>query len=357
MRTMGYDFNLDVRNLSIKEYTVFDYLRGYNCIYTDSGRTCIKLLSQLAADKELLVPAFSCYSVIYGFRYGVKPVFYAVNDDFSIDFNDLEAKITKDTAGIYITNYFGHLLSDSDAERINQIKKEHGSLVFVANTQSVFSGEIKVGDYALSSIRKWFPVPDGGVIYSDNSLAAIDIRGLTKDSKQCDKLYPQIMKSMILKDMVDYPVGKIAELFAEVEEELNQYSDSNEMFIMGDFTKFMFTCNSVPPMIKKRQDNEKYLRTLIDSPYLRQAIPELSTGECPFNMPMYCTCRDEMWNYLVEKYNIYPSVLWRTHLYDPVKDIGPTGRMGREIISFPVDQRYSKEDMEYLADAVNSFRL
>ena len=64
-----------------------------------------------------------------------------------------------------------------------------------------------------------------------------------------------------------------------------------------------------------------------------------------------------MWNYLVEKYNIYPSVLWRTHLYDPVKDIGPTGRMGREIISFPVDQRYSKEDMEYLADAVNSFRL
>ncbi len=28
MRTMGYDFNIDVRDLSLKEYTVFEYLKN-----------------------------------------------------------------------------------------------------------------------------------------------------------------------------------------------------------------------------------------------------------------------------------------------------------------------------------------
>jgi len=109
-------------------------------------------------------------------------------------------------------------------------------------------------------------------------------------------------------------------------------------------------------MVRKRRENEQYLRTLIHSPYLRQAIERREENECPFNMPMYCSCRDKMWNYLVENFNIYPSVLWRTHLYEQVKGIGSTARMGREIISFPIDQRYSKGDMEYMADAINRFK-
>ncbi len=358
MKTMGYDFNIDVRKLSLKEFTVFDYFKGYNTIYLDSGRSCIKILCQLIRNKEILVPSFSCFSVIYGFTEGVKPVFYEIYDkNFAINFDDLESKITDKTGAIYITNYFGHMLSDEDAERINKIKKEHHLIVIEDNTQSAFSGHLKVGDYALCSTRKWFPVPDGGVIYSDNSLSTIDLRGLKKDSKQCDKLYPQIIKSMFLQDMIDYPPAQIADLFAEVEEELNEYADNGEIFLMNDFTEFIYKCNSVPVMIKKRQENEKYLRTLINSPYLTQAIDKRADGECPFNMPMYCTHRDEMWKYLTDKFNIYPSVLWRTYQYDPVNKIGNTAKMGHEIISFPIDQRYGKEDMEFLAEAINSFKI
>ncbi len=357
MRTMGYDFNLEVRRLTLKEDNVFNYLKDYNCIYVDSGRSCIKLISQLAADSEVLVPAFSCFAVIYGFSCGVKPVFYAVNEDFTIDFEDLEKKITKDTKGLYITNYFGRFMSDSDAQRVKEIKEKHNLIVIEDNTQSIYSGEPKVGDYCLSSIRKWFAVPDGGVIYSKKSLDKIDISGLKKDCKQDDKLYPQILKSMIIKDLIDCPVSYVADLFAKVEEELNYYGDNNEMFLMSDFTEFVYKCNEIYPMIEKRRENEKYLRTLIKSPYLRQAISERSPNECPFNMPMYCEYRDEMWNYLVENFNIYPSVLWKTHFYKPVKDIGKTAKMGKEIISFPIDQRYSKEDMEYMAEAINSFKI
>jgi hypothetical protein len=30
--------------------------------------------------------------------------------------------------------------------------------------------------------------------------------------------------------------------------------------------------------------------------------------------------------------------------------------MGREIFSLPVDQRYDREDMEFLAEALNSYK-
>ncbi|MCD8035981.1 MAG: aminotransferase class I/II-fold pyridoxal phosphate-dependent enzyme [Clostridiales bacterium] len=357
MRTMGYDLDLNVRTLSIKEDNIFDYMSGYNCIYLDSGRSCIKVICQLFKNKEVLVPSYSCISVISGFTNGVKPVFYAVHDDFTIDLEDLESKITSNTGAIYITNYFGHLLTDEAAAEILRLKEKYGLLVIEDNTQSLFSGDLKVGDYALCSIRKWFPVPDGGVIYSKNSLDVFDVKGFVKDSKQCDKLYPQTLKSMVIKGLVDYPVSKIADLFAVVEQELDEYANNGEIFLMSDFTRFVYTCNSVPDMIKTRQENERYLRSLIKSPYLRNALPHLEDNECPFNMPMYCTCRDEMWQYLVDNFEIYPSVLWRTHLYDEVNTIGCTAKMGREILSLPIDQRYTKEDMENMAEAVNSFKL
>ena len=355
--TYGYDFNIDVEDLSLKADHVFEYLRPYNCIYLDSGRSCIKILCQLFAGRELLVPAFSCFSVIYGFTEGVKPVFYNVHEDLTIDFEDLEKKITAATAGIYVTNYFGHMISEEDAERLAGLKAQYGLIVVEDNTQSVFSGDLKIGDYAVASIRKWFPVPDGGVIYSKNSLATLDIRGLRRESKQIRKLYPQIMKSMLLREVIDFPAAQIAEMFAEVERELDAYSDNGEIFLMNEFTEFIYRCNSVGDMIKKRQENEKYLRACLNSPYLRPVLPKLNEGECPLNLPMYCTCRDQMRDYLVETCSIYPSVLWRTHRYDPVNGIGNIAEMGRQIMSFPIDQRYDKEDMDFLAEAINEFRL
>lgn len=356
MRTMGYDFNIDVEDINIKGKNIFDYLSGYNCIYTDSGRTCIKLISQLFADKELLVPAFSCFTVIYGFTCKVKPVFYAVNMDFTPDFDDIEKKISKQTAGIYITNYFGHRINEQDSKRLMEIKKKHNLLVIEDNTQSLFSGEPTVGDYSLSSIRKWFPVPDGGVIYSKKDLSFINTDGMKKNSKQNNKLYPQVVKSLYLDGRLDVPPKYFVDMFAEVEEELNIYGDNNEKYFMSDFTEFMFRCNDVWSMIEKRRENEKVLRSAINSPFLKFAIEKRTENEVPFNLPMYCTKREEMWNYLVDKFCIYPSVLWRTYLYDDVNTIKDTKKMGEQIISFPVDQRYGRDDMLFMADAINSFK-
>jgi dTDP-4-amino-4,6-dideoxygalactose transaminase len=354
---MGYDFDIDFENIGIKKNNIFDYMADYNCIYTDSGRTCIKLVSQLFAGKEILVPAFSCFSVIYGFAYRVKPVFYAVNMDFTLNLDDIEKKITNQTAGIYITNYFGHRINENDSKKIMELKRKYNLLIVEDNTQSLFSGKPTVGDYSISSIRKWFPVPDGGVLYSKNDLSCINTNGIKRNSKQNKKLYPQVVKHLFLKEKLDIQPKYFVDMFADVEKELDCYSDNNEKYLMSDFTEFMFKCNDVYSMIEKRKENEKILRSAINSPYLVHAIEKRNENEVPFNLPMYCTVREKMWNYLVDEFLIYPSVLWRTYLYDEVNNIGDTKKMGEQIISFPVDQRYCKEDMLFLADAINSFKI
>jgi hypothetical protein len=171
-----------------------------------------------------------------------------------------------------------------------------------------------------------------------------------------DKLYPQTLKSMILQHYMDFPVSGVADMFARVEEELDEYTANGEVFLMSDFSRFVYECNSYPDMILTRRENERYLRSLIDSPYIRFPFDGFTEGECPFQLPMYCETRDELWQYMVETFNIYPSVLWRTHLYPEVNGIGGIARMGREIISLPVDQRYDREDMEFLAEAFNSYK-
>ena len=78
-RTYGYDMNLDVNDLTLKEDNIFEYFKDYNCLYLDSGRSCIKIISQLSRGKEILVPSFSCNCVVHGFIEDTKPVFYKIN--------------------------------------------------------------------------------------------------------------------------------------------------------------------------------------------------------------------------------------------------------------------------------------
>ncbi len=354
--TYGYDFDLNVRELFQKENTLFDYLSGFHAVYLDSGRGCIRQLCQLIAGQEILVPAFSCHAVIHGFTHGVQPVFYGVFDDFSIDLEDLESHITERTAAIYLTNYYGHLQSAAVVDRLNALREQYGFLIIEDNTQSLFSTGILVGDYCLTSARKWWAVPDGAALYSRKHLDDILWGGLKQDSKQMDKLRPQMLKSMLLQGMIDLSADRIAEMFAEVEEELNEYTANGEVFLMSDFSKFVYKCNAWPEMVRIRRENERYLRSVIDSPYVRFAFDGFGEEECPFQLPLYCETRDELWSYLVKKFSVFPSVLWRTHLYPEVSSIGSISRMGREIISLPVDQRYKREDMEFLAEALNSYR-
>ena len=276
MRVVDHEFRLEAESLQIVKNNVFDYFKDYNCIFTDSGRTSIRLLSQILPSGEVLVPYFSCSSVFRSFRKDIKVVFYRVNRDFSIDVADLESKITPDTKTIYVIHSFGKVQDKSTLARVKALGEKHHLTIVEDTTHSVFSSTATIGDYCVCSLRKWFPAPDGGVIYSKNTLDRIDLTGLTQGGTP-RRLYPLVLEALFFHGQVGGNDGKplCDKLFLEGETKLTEYGDSTKCYLMSDLSRFLYTCFDVQAARKKRMENHKYLRELLkNTPSISFAIPD-----------------------------------------------------------------------------------
>ena len=60
---LGSEYHLNLDELSECGDNVFSYLNEYNCVYTDSGRSAIRLLSKNMKGR-ILMPEYICESVI-----------------------------------------------------------------------------------------------------------------------------------------------------------------------------------------------------------------------------------------------------------------------------------------------------
>ena len=108
-------------------------------------------------------------------------------------------------------------------------------------------------------------------------------------------------------------------------------------------------------MITKRRENFNTLYKLIDKSKVIPIVNKIAgNDECPFCFPILVNNRrDELQSWLAEK-NIYCPVLWplREDTYLKYK---VSAYMSDNILSIPCDQRYSIDDMEYVAKAINAF--
>ncbi len=151
-------------------------------LHVSSGRAAIALALEHAGIKagdEVLVPAYHCESMVSPVRWrGANAVFYQVNQDTSINLQDIEQKITPETRAIITTHYFGFLQNLQalrevcDAKNILLIEDCAHALFGSVNNAPVGSW----GHYAIASSMKFFPVYDGGILASNSQdLTAISV--------------------------------------------------------------------------------------------------------------------------------------------------------------------------------------
>ena len=201
---LGSEFDLALSEMTIKKNNIFDYLSEYsNQIYFDSGRSALKhLASFLQSDKEILLPEFICKSVIDCFIYS-NVRFYKLCDDFTIDLEDIEKKINANTQAIFIMHYFGALQKENTLHTIKTIAEKNKLVIIEDTTHSIFSRSSTVGDYQICSIRKWLPLPGGGVLYSNNdTLGAYNVLSYEKSTDN-KRAYGMMLKNVFLKTGFD----------------------------------------------------------------------------------------------------------------------------------------------------------
>lgn len=141
-----------------------------HAIFTTSGRMAMALAFQsmgIQAGDELLLPAYHCPTMVHPVRWaGATPRFYRLHADLTPDLVDLQQKIGPRTRAVLAAHFFGFPV-DLGALRT---LCDNFRLVLVEDcAHSLFGGSRQhpigsVGDYAVASLMKFFPVTDGGCL-------------------------------------------------------------------------------------------------------------------------------------------------------------------------------------------------
>lgn len=320
---LGSEFDLDVNSLSIKKNNVINYLKGYNCYFFNSGRSAIK---SIPIEKgKILLPSYICDSVIDCFN-KKDIVLYKVNEYFEIDEKDVLAKL-KNVKTIFIMHYFGKVQNKSILNKIKVEAKKKKVAIIEDTTHSIFSSKSTIGDYMVVSIRKWFPIPNGGILYSKKRINTNNIKKNTRDGK----ISPMILKNLYLNGKINEK--PYLEMFKE--EELNIEKNKNKL-LMSNFCKYMLSCFDVTEIKKTRKRNYNYLETKLKY----KPIQKLNKNECPFVYEIRIDDRDMFREYLINN-SIYCAVHWPN--------------CSKKEISIPIDQRYSRKELDYLIDIINKY--
>ena len=244
---LGSEFNLTLSELSYTEDNFFSYLKQYEkqCIFVDSGRSAIKIIQRdYLVNGEILLPEFICESVIKCFP--VESVkFYKITDEFVADVDDIKEKISGETKAIFLMHYFGAIQPPSIIHRIKEVASENELVIIEDMTHSLFSKYQPIGDYLVASIRKWMPIPCGGILLCDKGNSGITYEKYADNSK----VYGMVLKDLYLRGELDCnPLYR--KIFTECEEKLDV---QKEIYRMSDFSQFVLGCIGISTIIKRRK--------------------------------------------------------------------------------------------------------
>ena len=162
-----YDWESNIPFLMKEENDFFLNVSKRNVKFLRSGRDAIRYVAKLCKGEyqTVLMPALACSSMPDPFaEEGYNVVYYKVNEDFSIDIGDIEEKLLPNSI-LFFMNYFGQI-SITDKE-IVMLKEKAKNIIFVEDiTHDLLKrrNDTFQSDYIVCSIRKWFAIPDGGMV-------------------------------------------------------------------------------------------------------------------------------------------------------------------------------------------------
>lgn len=341
---LGSEFHVDFENLIEVKDTIFDYLKEFHAIYVTNGRAALRMATSVLKSGTILMPEYICESVIEAFDERFQIRYYEVDEKLNISMESLKLNMDENVSAVYLMHYFGQL---QNQEVLNYIKGQRNIYkykIIEDTTHSIFTEQCTIGDYCICSIRKWFPVPDGGVLYSRDNMEKIESISLNKQTS-IPKLEAMILKKYFLEYQIN--VNTIyREIFMREEEKLN---DTVELKEISDISRSLLECYSITDMKRKRKENYNKLIANKNSIYAEVLSEEIEFT--PFMFPIYKKKRDVFRQYLMEN-KIYCAIHWPYLASFKGKK---SEYISEHILSLPIDQRYNWECMEYIVNVINRF--
>ena len=334
------------------------YGKKHKC-FTASGREAIELamisLERERPDvpKRCLMPAYMCDSVFVPFRHrGWELIFYAVDSGLESTGETLFQLILETNPGlIFIHPYYG---ADTFRDLRAQLPvfRKSGILVMEDITQSYYLEEAgQEADFVVGSLRKWYPVPDGGFVVSDLPIA----EDVLQDGEAYaeERLVPLVQKWEYLQGVEVLPEKK--ELFLQknrsLEEALDRYEGVRRM---SGVSAAILSETDEEAARHKRAENQSFLyEKMIGMKRLRPVLA-MQGEEAPLYLPVYAKEREDLQRFLTE-HDIYAPVLWPLSEDAPDFFEGDEDYIYEHLLALPIDQRYGIREMERIAQVLSAY--
>lgn len=352
----GKEDTQDRKRFSLLE--VQKYKKRYEA-YTASGRDAIALaLKSLETDRpELsrtcLLPDYMCDTIFFPFeRAGWKIGFYHIGKNLEANAEMLGTQIETFRPGLlFIHAYYG-LDTWKQMRFLLEKWRKQGVCLMEDVTQSYYLEEAgREADYVVGSLRKWYPVPDGGFVLSDRPLTT---EKLSSGEEAAAKRWE------VLTGKWNYLHGKKEysqkEEFLKRNRELEtELDERTALFHMSRLSKNLLKKTDEAQCREQRRRNCLLLTERLSGK--EQFCPVLSYADykaAPLYYPIYAKDRDRLQEYL-RLHDIYAPVLWPVGAANADFLSSDSRYIFAHLLALPMDQRYGEEEMHRMANVLDGY--
>lgn len=339
---IGSDFHaMEVTNDC--KFNIFNYLDGYNTVFFDSGRSALRTLLTFIPAKKVLLPGYICESVRTCFTES-EVSYYNIDKNLQICWDDLLEKAKEHIDIVYLHFFNGYLDTSYDFKALVKLQQKYKFIIVEDTTHSLLTNKNTVGNYCICSLRKWFPIPDGGVLYSRRTIPSEDY--MERNEWCFEKQKAMELKSRYLSgEQIDK--GEFLSRFTKCENDLDVQS---EIYKLSDISEKILEKIDLEGVMDARRKNVRYLNEfLTESKIKRVALNGL--GQVPLFYTILIKNRNKIRKWLIEN-RIYCPVHWP--LYDEIEMISDSIYVNEHELSIPIDQRYTYSDMRYIANVFSA---
>jgi hypothetical protein len=209
--------------------------------------------------------------------------------------------------------------------------------------QAAYSQDAGVaGEYAVTSLRKWWPAPDGALVCASRPLAATPL-ALPDEEYISRRVAAKLLKSCGRDD------ATYLTWFEQAEQRLEGAAPRAVSWIA---TQLLSSADTRPAATARRANWSSLADGVARCGALQAVFADLAPGEVPLAFPMVVGegRRDELRSFLAAR-RIYCSIHWKM----PEGAAAADRDLSQRILSVPIDQRYGAADMQFILWSLQEF--
>lgn len=352
--------------------------------YTASGREAIALalksLEENRRDvaKRCLLPAYMCDTVFFPFeRAGWEIYFYHIDRKMRADTAEIDRLIEQVRPGlIFIHPYYGVNTWKAARSLLHEWKAQ-GICIMEDMTQSYYLEDAGVeADYCVGSLRKWYAVPDGGFVASDEALSEIMCAGSGEsgagangESSETNEIFVRTRWEMMTEKWEYlHSQGSSQERRALKEDYLKKnremeawLDDYAGISALSDESAYVLSLEDEAACRERRRENLAYLHkelAYLNEKLARRAqfVPVFDEvqGAASLYYPVYAGNRDELQRFLAVN-GVYAPTLWPVGKENADCLSEDERYIYEHILALPIDQRYGIEEMRRVAEVLEQY--